>query len=84
MFMSIHPSRGQIHMFINNPLTMIPHVKTGRVRGIAVTGNARLPSLPQIPTFTEGGVAGVDVNPWFCLLAPAGTPVMRMLAPSAL
>lgn len=65
---------GQIHMFINNPLTVIGHIKSGRVKGIAVTGNARLPTLPQVPTFIEGGVPGIDVNPWFCLLAPAGTP----------
>ena len=65
---------GQVQMFMNNPLTVIQHIRSGRVRGMAVTGNARLPTLPQVPTFTEAGVAGIDVNPWFCLLAPAGTP----------
>ena len=65
---------GQVQMFMNNPLTVIGPTKSGRVRGIAVTGAARVPALPQVPTFAEGGVPGVDVSPWFCLLAPAGTP----------
>ena len=65
---------GQVQMFMNNALTLIPHIKSGRVKGIAVTGETRIPSLPQVPTFTEGGVPGVDVYPWFFVLAPAGTP----------
>ena len=66
---------GQVQMFMNNPLTVIGPIKSGRVRGIAVTGAARVPALPQVPTFAEGGVPGVDVSPWFCLLAPAGSPM---------
>ena len=65
---------GQIQMFINNPLTVIGHIRSGRMRGIAVTGDGRLPALPQVPTFTEAGLPGMDVKPWFCVLAPAGTP----------
>ena len=65
---------GQVQMFINNPLTVIPHIRSGRLKGLAVTGEARVPALPQVPTFTEAGVSGLDVNPWFCVLAPAGTP----------
>jgi tripartite-type tricarboxylate transporter receptor subunit TctC len=65
---------GQVQIFINNPLTVIPHIKSGRIRAIAVTGASRLPALPQVPTFTEGGLPGLDVSPWFCVLAPAGTP----------
>jgi tripartite-type tricarboxylate transporter receptor subunit TctC len=65
---------GQVQMFINNPLTVITHIRSGRVRGIAVTGETRLPALPQVPTFTEGGVPGMEVKPWFFVLAPAGTP----------
>ncbi len=65
---------GQIQMFINNPLTVIGHIRNGRMKGIAVTGDARMPALPQVPTFTEAGLPGMDVKPWFCVLAPAGTP----------
>jgi tripartite-type tricarboxylate transporter receptor subunit TctC len=65
---------GQIQMFINNPLTVIGHIRNGRMKGIAVTGAARMPALPQVPTFTEAGLPGMEVKPWFCVLAPAGTP----------
>ena len=65
---------GQVQMFINNPLTVIAHINSGRLRAIAITGEARVPALPQVPTFTEAGLPGLDVKPWFCVLAPAGTP----------
>ena len=65
---------GQVQMFINNPLTVIPHIKSGRLKAIAITGEARVAALPQVPTFTEAGLPGLDVKPWFCVLAPAGTP----------
>ena len=65
---------GQVQMFINNPLTVTPHVKSGRLKALAVTGEARLPVLPLVPTFAEAGLPGLDVSPWFCILAPAGTP----------
>jgi tripartite-type tricarboxylate transporter receptor subunit TctC len=65
---------GQVQMFINNPLTVIPHIKSGKLKGIAVTGETRLPVLPLVPTFTEAGLPGLEVSPWFCVLAPAGTP----------
>jgi tripartite-type tricarboxylate transporter receptor subunit TctC len=41
---------------------------------MAITGEARAPALPQVPTFKEAGVPGLDVRPWFFVLAPAGTP----------
>jgi tripartite-type tricarboxylate transporter receptor subunit TctC len=65
---------GQVQIFINNPLTMIPHVRSGKVKGIAITGESRIAALPQVPTFTEGGLPGLEVSPWFAVLAPAGTP----------
>ncbi|MEN3352479.1 MAG: hypothetical protein V7640_637, partial [Betaproteobacteria bacterium] len=65
---------GQVQMFINNPLTVIPHIKSGKLKGIAVTGETRLPVLPLVPTFTEAGLPGLEVSPWFCVLAPAKTP----------
>ena len=65
---------GQVQIFINNPLTVIPHIKSGRLKAMAITGEARIPALPQVPTFTEAGLPGLDVSPWFFVLAPAGTP----------
>ena len=52
----------------------IPLIQAGTVRVLAVTGNSRLSALPDVPTFNELGVAGVDVSFWWGFLAPAGTP----------
>ena len=65
---------GQVQIFINNPLTVIAHIQSGRLRAMAITGETRVPALPQVPTFTESGLPGLDVKPWFFVLAPAGTP----------
>ncbi len=56
------------------PPSSIPHVKTGRLRAIAVTSLKRSPALPDLPTIAEGGVAGYDVDGWVGLWAPTGTP----------
>ncbi len=50
------------------------HVGTGRLRGLAVTGAKRAPTLPQVPTMIESGYSTFDVVTWFGVLAPAGTP----------
>lgn len=73
---------GQVQMFINNPLTVIGHIKNGRVRSIAIAGESRLAVLPQVPTFTEAGLLVLDAKPWFCVLAPASTPqpIIRKLS----
>jgi tripartite-type tricarboxylate transporter receptor subunit TctC len=65
---------GQIQMFMNNALPLIPLVKAGKMRAIAISGEKRLRSLPDVPTFTESGVPGYDVKSWQGLLAPARTP----------
>ena len=60
---------------IFDPLTAIQgHVKSGRVRAIAVTTAARSGSLPDVPTVAEQGLAGYDTSTWGGILAPAGTP----------
>ena len=53
---------------------MLPHVKSGKLRVLAVTGKHRSPELPGVPTVDEAGVPGYELNPWYGLLAPAGTP----------
>ena len=53
---------------------LMPHMKAGRLRGLAVTTAKRTPALPQVPTLAEVGVKGFESSQWFGLLAPAGTP----------
>jgi tripartite-type tricarboxylate transporter receptor subunit TctC len=52
----------------------LPFVESGRLRALAVAGNARSPLMPGIPTMAEAGVAGIEATIWYGLLAPAGTP----------
>jgi tripartite-type tricarboxylate transporter receptor subunit TctC len=63
---------GQIQLMFND--TAAPHVKSGKLRALAVTGPRRWAELPEVPTLTELGVAGYDTYNWFGILAPAGTP----------
>ena len=56
---------------VNNAM---PHIKSGRLKPIAISGKARNAALPQVATFTEAGLPGFDVGIWFGVLAPAGTP----------
>ena len=65
---------GQVQMFMNNPLTILPHVKSGKVKPIAISGETRLAAIPQVPTFTEAGLPGFDVRFWYGVLAPSATP----------
>ena len=65
---------GQIQMYLCSPAGAIPYIKNGRLRAVAVSGEARMPALPQVPTFTEGGLPGFDAKTWQGVLAPAGTP----------
>ncbi len=64
---------GQVQMLITTVQSLLPHVRSGKLRAIAMTGSARSPALPQVPTFAEGGVPGISMNSWFGILAPAGT-----------
>ena len=65
---------GQVQAFFSPPLVAMPFIKSGRIRAVAVSGDTRLPALPQVPTFTEAGLPGFDVKIWFGTLAPAGIP----------
>jgi tripartite-type tricarboxylate transporter receptor subunit TctC len=65
---------GQISMIFANVIAVLPQVQAGRLRGIAVTTAARLPSLPQFPTVGESGLPGYNVESWFGLVSTAGTP----------
>lgn len=65
---------GQIQLYLANPINVVPHIQSGKLRGIAVIAAKRLPALPQVPTFTEGGLSGLSADIWQGILAPAGTP----------
>jgi len=54
--------------------TVIPHIRSGRLRGLAVTGSARLAAVPDIPTPTEAGLSGYEAVGWMGLMAPRATP----------
>jgi tripartite-type tricarboxylate transporter receptor subunit TctC len=60
-------------MFDNLPPQM-PHIKSGKVRALAITALKRSPALPDVPTLDESGLKGYEVTAWFGLAAPAGTP----------
>jgi len=51
-----------------------PHLKTGRLRALAVTSRERLPAMPELPTVSESGLKGYESSQWYGVLAPAGTP----------
>ena len=65
---------GQVPIFFGNMSSALPHVKSGRVRALAVTGSKRSANVPELPTVAESGVPGYEVYEWNGLFAPAGTP----------
>ncbi len=65
---------GQIPAGITSLSELLPHQKAGKLRVIAVSGGQRSPLLPDVPTFAEQGVKGVDQSNFLALYAPAGTP----------
>jgi len=73
---------GQIHLFLDAASGLIGPGKAGRVRLIGVASEKRLPSLPDVPTFIEQGIAGFTGSTWAGILAPAGTPadIIRKVA----
>ncbi len=65
---------GQIQLGFDNILSALPHVKSGKLRALAVTTAKRAPLAPEIPALSEEGFSGFDASSWFGILAPAGTP----------
>lgn len=65
---------GHIEMMFNLLPIVVPHVKSGRLRAIAVTASKRAPALPDVPTFAEAGIPDFEAGSWYGVLAPAGTP----------
>jgi len=65
---------GHVMMMFNNPLGSLQYIKTGQLRGLAVTGLERNPLAPDLPTVAELGYPGFDVGTWFAIWGPAGLP----------
>jgi tripartite-type tricarboxylate transporter receptor subunit TctC len=65
---------GQIAFLMDSVVSAQSHIRDGKVRPLAVSGHQRLSSLPQVPTFAEAGISGMEISNWFGILAPAGTP----------
>jgi tripartite-type tricarboxylate transporter receptor subunit TctC len=65
---------GQVSMMFNSLPAVIPHVKAGRLRGVAVASATRAKAMPAIPTFAEAGMPSIEAGSWYGVFAPAGTP----------
>ena len=65
---------GQVNVMFDNAPSVMPHIKGGKLKAIAVTSSKRAPALPNVPTIAESGLPGFEASSWFGLLAPAGTP----------
>ena len=65
---------GRVQLMADNIQSIGPHVKTGRLRGLAVTSGRRVPAFSELPTIAEAGVPGFDVSAWAGAVVPAGVP----------
>jgi tripartite-type tricarboxylate transporter receptor subunit TctC len=65
---------GEVHFIFSAPHSMVPYVRIGRVRALAVTSARRLPLVPEVPTMAEAALPGFDVNSCYGVLLPARTP----------
>lgn len=65
---------GHVQAYFGSIASLAPVMKSGKAKGIAVSGEKRHPAVPEVPTFAESGVKNFDVRLWYALLAPAGTP----------
>lgn len=65
---------GNVQMSFDTLASVLPHIKSGKVRALAVTSSKRSPQLPQVPTMAEAGVKGVEMSAWYGLYMPSATP----------
>jgi len=65
---------GQVQLSFQIPISTINYIKSGRLKAIAITGETRLATLPQVPTFAEAGLPDYKMQGWYGIVAPAGTP----------
>ena len=65
---------GQVQVFISTPPSLMQHIQSGKLKGLAVTGKSRHPGMPNVPTTTEAGLPSFQLESWVALYAPTGTP----------
>lgn len=65
---------GRLDLMYDYTVTLLPHIKSGRLRALAVMGPKRLPALPDVPTIGEAGFPGLESSSWSGIVVPAGTP----------
>lgn len=77
---------GQVDFFMTNINAVLPQIRAGRLHAIAITDDKRSPALPDVPTFAESGVPGMEVAGWQGLVAPKGLPdaVKKKLSDAAI
>lgn len=64
----------RVQMMFDNLPSAMPHIQSGKLKALGVTGAERSPELPQVPTISETGLAGFEATTWFGVFAPTGTP----------
>ena len=65
---------GQVQLFITTPPSVMGQIQVGKLKGLAVAGKSRHPGLPNVPTTSEAGLKGFELEAWVGIFAPAGTP----------
>jgi tripartite-type tricarboxylate transporter receptor subunit TctC len=65
---------GRVDLSFQVPISVISHIRAGKQKALAVSGETRLPALPDVPTFIEGGLPNFIINGWFGIVAPTGSP----------
>jgi tripartite-type tricarboxylate transporter receptor subunit TctC len=65
---------GQVEMLLTTPPAVVSHIRAGTLRALAIASTTRHPMLPDVPTTVQAGVNDVELDAWFALYAPAGTP----------
>jgi len=65
---------GQVDATFTGAPAVLPHIRSGRLRALAVSSRTRMATLPEVPTVAESGVAGFEADQWYGVVAPAGTP----------
>lgn len=74
---------GHVPVMFDNLFASMQHIRSGKIRAVAVGSATRMPSIPEVPSFIESGLAGFELATWTSLAAPAGTPETIVLRLSA-